>query len=563
MKQLLLLLVTLLNLVFAHAQDFTVNNYSVDITIHEDGYFDVTERYDLTFAIPKHGIYRDIQTKYDLLTSEGTEEVRKIKISKVDVPGRTFETPFDFEQKLSDTYQIKIGDADKTITGPQYYEIRYRVENAFLHETDGVKFYWNLKPSDWYAAFNSVAFKIHLPASVTVDASDVFVYSGVAGTATVSPNIDFTVSDGVITGKSQPNFRSYTGESVTLLINMPPDSIVEIKPHWPFWTDYGWVLVLGSLLIGFYMTWMRYGKDDSVVSTTSYYPPDGMDPAMAGYLINDSDDTSDLISLIPYWGSKGFLRIEEIPKKNWFAKSDTKLIALKPLPANAASYEKTIFNGLFGSHINPGYTQVLISSLKDIFYTKMTSARSTLKQQAQPYYEAGARRVRNITYGVLIILTIVLVPVTLFIWGFIAMFATILLSLFLLIMNRFMIKKNAKGNQAFSDLKGFRQFIKIAEANKLKMLISENPSYFENTMGYALAFGLFKQWAKKFDALNVPPPSWYSSTNTHLTMNNFSNSFASTMSSAQSTMVSSPSSSGSSGGGSSGGGFGGGGGGSW
>lgn len=563
MKHFSLLLIAFFCFTMGYSQDFEVDAYSVNITIHEEGYFDVVERYDLTFSTYKHGIYRDIQTKYDLLTEAGTQEIRKIKITNVEVPGRTFETPFDFEQKLSDTYQIKIGDADKTITGPQHYEIRYRVSNAFLHEADGVKFYWNLKPSDWYATFNRIEFKIHLPESIAIDASDIFVYSGVSGTTTLSPNIDVRLTDGVVEEKSQPDFRSYTGESVTILIHLPPNSIAEIKPFWPFWTDYGWVLILGGLLVWFYSTWLRFGKDDEVVSTTSYYPPNGMDPAMVGFLINDSDDASDLISLIPYWGSKGLLRIEEIPKKNWFTASETKLIALNPLPTDAASYEKTIFTGLFGSHVGTAPSEVLVSSLKDTFYTKMTSARSILKKQAQPYYEAGSQRVRTITYVVIILLTIVLVPVMLFVWGFVALFALIILSVIVLILNLFMIKKNPKGNAVLTELKGFKQFIKIAEANKLKMLIAEDPTYFESTMSYALAFGLFEKWADKFAALHVAPPRWYSSTSNHMTMNNFSNSFANTISSAKSTMVSAPSSSGSGGGGSSGGGFGGGGGGSW
>lgn len=565
MKKLSLFILLFLSLHFGYAQDFTVDNYAVDITLHKEGYFDVVETYDLTFEMPKHGIYRDIQTKYDLLTEEGNQEARKIEITDVDVPGRHFEIPNRFEQKLKGAYQIKIGDADKTISGAQHYEIKYRVHNAFLFEADGVKFYWNLKPSDWRATFKNIEFKIHLPASIQVNSDDVFLYSGTVGATALSQEIDFTVSDGFVTGKSQSGFTSHQGESVTLLINLPANSIAEIKPFWPFWTDYGYVFVLMAVLGGFYMTWLRYGKDDKVISITSYFPPEGIDPAMAGYLINDSDDVSDLISLIPHWGSKGFLRIEEIPKKGWLSSSDTRLIALKALPEDASTYEKTIFNGLFGSSIHPGSTEVLISSLKDKFYTKMSSARNSLKQQAQPYYESGSKRVRNITYVVIVLLMLVLAPLLLFVWGFIAVFVYIFLSLFLLFMNMYMIKKNVKGNTALSELKGFKQFIKVAEINKLKMLIAEDPSYFETTMGYALAFGLFDKWANKFDALNVPPPSWYgSSSHVPLTMNSFSNSFANSMSSAKSTMVSSPSSSsGSSGGGSSGGGFGGGGGGSW
>ena len=566
MKQLLFLILAFLSFSFGYAQDFTVDDYSVDITIHKEGYFDVVEKYDLTFEIPKHGIYRDIQTKYDVLTEQGVQEIRKIKISDVQVPNRKFKTPFGFEQNFSGTYQIKIGDEDKTVMGAQHYEIKYRVTHAFLHETDGDKFYWNLKPSDWAATFKNIEFKIHLPSSSEIDSGDVFLYSGPVGETVLSKDIDFTVVNGIVEGKSKSEFNSYQGQSVTLLINLPPNSIAEIKPFWPFWTDYGWVFIWALVLLGFYLTWMRFGKDDEVISMTSYFPPEGIDPAMAGYLINDSDDVSDLISLIPYWGSKGFLRIEEIPKKGWFSKADTKLIALKSLSEDALSYERTIFEGLFGTFNSSEHNEVLISSLKDRFYTSMSSARHSLMSEAQPYYESGSKLARNITYAVLVLLALVLAPTLLVVWGFIAMFAYIILTLFLMFMNKHMIKKNAKGNAAFSELKGFRQFIKVAEINKLKMLIIEDPHYFETTMGYALAFGLFDKWASKFDALNIPPPNWYRSSSTvPLTMNSFSNSFANTMSSARSTMVSSPSSSGSrsSGGGSSGGGFGGGGGGSW
>lgn len=564
MKQLSFLFLVFLSITFGYAQDFTVDYYSVEITVHEEGYFDVVESYDLTFTSPKHGIYRDIQTKYDLLTEAGNQEIRKIKINKVDVPGHKFKTPFQFEQNLTGTYQIKIGDKDKSVIGAQHYEIKYRVHNAFLYETDGIKFYWNLKPSDWQATFRNMEFKIYLPSSIAISPNDVFVYSGFSGTNTPSQDIDFIVANGVIEGKSKSGFYSNYGESVTLLINLPPNSIAEVKPFWPFWTDYGWTFILVILLGTFYKTWVRYGKDDKVVSITSYFPPDGMDPAMAGYLIDDSDDVYDLIALIPYWGSKGILRIEEIPKKGWFTAADTKLIALKALPDDASSYEKTIFEGLFGNAIIPESTEVLISSLKDKFYTSMSSARSSLVKQAQPYYDSRAKRARNITYGALAVLALIFAPLLLFTWGIIAMISYVLVTMFLLFMNKHMIKKNTEGNAALSELKGFRQFIKVAELNKLKMLIAEDPHYFETTMGYALAFGLFDKWANKFDALHVPPPTWYSTTSTTpLTMNRFSNSFANTMATTRSTMVSSPSKSSSSGGGSSGGGFGGGGGGSW
>ncbi|MAO47695.1 MAG: hypothetical protein CL527_03075 [Aequorivita sp.] len=545
------------------AQDFIVNKCVVDIHISEEGYFDVVENYDLTFTAHKHGIYRNIITNYDLFTEDGTREKRKIKIRKIDVPDHNFEADFDFVQKLSDKLQIKIGDKDKTIIGPQHYEIKYRVYNAFLFEELRIWFYWNIKSEEWNTVFEEIDFNIQVPENADVGLDDIFIYAGFKGGTLVSPDFDIAYEDGVFRVESLPRFKSYSGQNVTVLLNLPPDSIKEIKPWWPFWTDYGWTLILGSMLVVFYFVWKKYGKDDRVVATTSYFPPSGMDPAMAGFLIDDTEDTQDLIALIPYWGSRGIITMEQIPKKGWFGKDDTKLTKLKPLPDGAPDYERKIFDGLFGRSASSSKQEVLVSSLKDSFYTKMASAKALLKARAQIYYDQEAKKMQTRTIVGTLLIAAILFFLFISIWGLFAALAVIPVTIFLLFMSVYMVKKNAKGNAALSELKGFKNFIKIAEENKLKMLLRDSPSYFETTMGYALAFGLFESWAKKFEALNLQPPSWYTSSTGAFTMHNFSRSFSDSISTAQSTMVSSPSSSSSGGGGSSGGGFGGGGGGSW
>src|SRR5690606_9009951 len=114
MRKLFLILIGVLFVFRGFGQGFEVNKARVDISINADGYFDVVENYDLTFTQYKHGIYRDIQLNYDLLTEENKQEKRKIKIREIDVPGHKFEADFDFEQKLNDNLRIKIGDKDVT-----------------------------------------------------------------------------------------------------------------------------------------------------------------------------------------------------------------------------------------------------------------------------------------------------------------------------------------------------------------------------------------------------------------------------------------------------------------
>ncbi len=564
MKKILSVVLTFLSITLITAQDFKVNNYVADIYISEKGYFDVVENYDLNFEIEKHGIYRTIQTSYDLINSKGAVEKRKIRISHIEVPDYKFEAPFDFVQKLSDWLEIKIGDKDITLIGPQHYEIRYRVHNAFLFEDSQIRFYWNIKPSDWSANFNQISFRVHVPEGVALSEENCFVYSGVSGNTNKSEDIDLAFEKNVLSGTGKDNFISYPGQSVTVLINLPSDSVKEVKPLWPFWNDYGWTFFVGLLIAGFYAVWKKYGKDDQVISATSYYPPKQIDPAMAGFLINDREDSSDIIALLPYWGAGGYLKIEEIKKKGLFGKSDTKLIKVKPLPLHATPYEKIIFNGLFSDSKDGGTDEVLVSSLQNTFYTKMSNARGELKENAQTYYEAESQKVHTITMVVLILLTVLFAMTGLFFWGPLAAVVLGLTCIVLIFFNIFMVKRNARGNAILSELKGFRRFIKVAEENKLKMLLKEDPGYFETTMAYALAFGLFDKWAKKFDALNLAPPTWYTSANAgSYNMHNFSKSFSGAVAGMSTTMVSSPSGSGSSGGGSSGGGFGGGGGGSW
>ena len=550
-------------------QNFVVRDFSADFYLREDGYFDVVEVYDVEFLIQRRGIFRVIQTKYDFTDEQGNRSKHQIKISNIDVPGYNFDTGSSLSRKYGDRVTIKIGEEDVYISGDKRYEIRYRVDNAFLFKEDAVQFYWNIKTDGWPTDFENIRFRVFSPDGVQLNRDNTFVYSGRRGTTTVSNDFNLRFNDNLIEGESVSGYVSSPDQNLTVLINLPPDSIAEIEPASEFFGEYGWTLLITAILGSFYAIWSRYGKDDELPATTSYYPPKNIDPAMAGYLINDRSDQNDLVSLIPHWGSQGLIRIEEIESKGWFSSKDTRIIKLQDLPETVPEYESKIFTELFSGSYKDEESpenEVLVSKLKNKFYTTMSAASTKLKKSSRLYYDKQSIRVRSIVYIVLIVGGIGLTVLSLFIWSILAAVLTAITCLVLAFINFYMIRKNREGNMVQSELKGFKSFIKIAEKNKLKMLLQENDGYFENTMAYAMAFGMFDKWAGKFSDLNVPPPTWYHSSSgaTHNSMSNFTKSFSSSISSVTTNMVSSPSSSGSgSGGGSSGGGFGGGGGGSW
>lgn len=560
MKKLILLSALFFACVLTSAQGFVVKNFTADFYLNAEGYFDVVENYDVEFLQPKHGIFREILTDYQLQNADGKTEKRHLVIENIEVPGNHFEISSKLEQKFNDKIEIKIGDKDKFVNGLQHYEIKYRVYNAFLFENDLVQFYWNIKPNGWQAIFQEISFNIHTPEDAVLSPENCFVYAGNTGSTAVSTDFEYQYSNGIFSAKSPQYFFSAPGQDVTVLVKLPKNLIRENFITVPPWQKYGWMGILAFLLLAFWLVWLKYGKDEKAIAVTAYYPPENIDPAMAGYLMDDKDDATDLIALIPHWASQGFIEIEEILKSGIFGKADMKLTKLKTPSVTIPEYEQKMFSGLF----NIWGDSVLISSLTNSFYVVMNQAKKELKSVAQKYYENTSNKVMKVTMGVAIALGVILCFIFLFTFGIVAAVSATVTCVFIAFMSFFLQKKNRKGNELFSELKGFKQFIKLAEVNRIKTLIEQDPKYFEKTMSYALAFGLLDKWAKKFDALNIPPPNWYHSSGTRMTgMYAFSRSFSHSISSAQSAMVSSPSSSSSSGGGSSGGGFGGGGGGSW
>ncbi len=129
------------------------------------------------------------------------------------------------------------------------------------------------------------------------------------------------------------------------------------------------------------------------------------------------------------------------------------------------------------------------------------------------------------------------------------------------------IKYEARLNEEGRILKeewlGFKMYLEVAERYRMQKL---TPELFEKYLPYAMIFGVEKKWAKAFEALHLPPPSWYAggvyisgSSAAHSSVSSFSPSaFSASFSSA---FTSAFASSGAGGGGAGGGGAGGGGGG--
>ena len=147
--------------------------------------------------------------------------------------------------------------------------------------------------------------------------------------------------------------------------------------------------------------------------------------------------------------------------------------------------------------------------------------------------------------------------------GFISAFAIMHLA-------KYCVKRTPLGNESYSRLVGFRNFMVSVEQDRIKVLAEESPDYFYKTLPYAIAFGIAPKWAAKFEGITTEPPDWYRNGQYPGLFNTiiFTHMLNDGINDMSAAMTSSPSQSsggmgGSFGGGFSGGGSGGGGGGGW
>lgn len=297
--------------------------------------------------------------------------------------------------------------------------------------------------------------------------------------------------EGVMLTMTYP--KAYTGSSFWTTIKL----IIINNPFFIFS-----FLGLGVLA----MLWYFFGKDEEHTMMVRFKPPEDMTPAEAGMLWDGKLHQKDLIALIYYWAHKGHLNIRETAIDD---SSTYTLIKKQPLPDTARQYEKIFFNGLFASG-----DEIEINSLRNSFYKTMRQAFSEMKDYAKAsgYYVWGSRGlgIVLIILGILIgIGGLIAFGVSFAIGDFSLSVPLLLLAAGFLFFGYYMPKKAPFGAKKFAEILGFREFVKTAEIDRLRVLATENPKYFEQTIAYAIVFGLGHEWAHKFKDLTLPEPDWY------------------------------------------------------
>ncbi len=337
--------------------EYTINKYDVNIVVNENNTFDITERITAYFNIPKHGIYRMIPLRNTLTRADGTTSNNRAQVTNLSV---------DNEYSVArenNNYKIKIGSANRSLTGEQTYTIKYTYNIGKDPMTTYDELYYNIIGPEWDTTISNVTFSITMPKEF--EQTKVGFSSGPVGLAN-SDNIEYTINDKTISGSL--NGVINTGEALTVRCELPEGYFVgagfKANPLICF------LLLLPILfLVISIILWSKFGRDEQVVETVEFYPPEGYNSLEVGFLYKGKAENQDVTSLLIYLANKGYIKIEETEEKTLFKKAKGfKIIKVKEYDGNNINEQKFLA-GLFKT--NKKGNVVTASDLYDNFYITM------------------------------------------------------------------------------------------------------------------------------------------------------------------------------------------------
>ena len=317
------------------SSDYTIQSYNINMVVNEDNTFNITENITAYYNVGKHEIYRKIPLKNSITRTDGTKSNNRAKITDIDV------SEYYTESTKNGYKVIKIGSPSRTLTGKHSYTIKYKYNIGKDPLKNADELYFNLIGDQWDTSINNISFTIKMPKSF--DKSLLGFSTGNVG-STNSSNVTYSVDGNTITGNTIN--KLYAGQALTVRLTLPEGYFVGASNNIDTYSIFVMILCAVFVLIADRL-WSKYGKDEQVVETVEFYPPDGYNSAEVQFLYDGSADTKGIVSLLIYLANQGYLKIEETEEKGLFSKSKSfRITKVKDYDGNN-KYERIFFEGLF------------------------------------------------------------------------------------------------------------------------------------------------------------------------------------------------------------------------
>ena len=391
--------------------DYYIESYNVDINVSNNNSYDIKETIVAYFNKEKHGIIRNIPTRNTVTRTDGSTNTNRAKITNVNV---------NEKYSLStgaDEVKLKIGNAGTVLTGRHTYQISYtyNIGNDKLKDAD--EFYLNLIGNQWDTNINKLTFTITMPKDF--DTNKIGFSAGKYGTSGIPKDgyFNYSVKNNVITGTYNKTLPPNNGFTVRITL---PDGYFE-KQKLKI-TIFDFIAICLPIILGIiaFSQWEKYGKDEKIVETIEFNPPDNMNSLDVAYAYKGKANSNDVVSLLIYLANKGYIKIkvEETGSKLLKSKS-YKIIEVKKYDGNDENerlfLERLFKNGtIYRTENNNVFRCVTKSDLEERFYKTVNEIidNENTSEFKNKIFEKGVwnRAKKIIILSLLVILTMSIGP---------------------------------------------------------------------------------------------------------------------------------------------------------
>ena len=350
-----------------------IDSFDTSIVAHKDGTMTVTENILYDFgADSRHGIFRTIPR-----VSRVGDLYRIIEIDFLKTLRDGEDETYEIENRSKES-EIKIGDADKTISGKHNYIIIYRVKNGIgsNYETHD-EIYWNATGNEWEIPIERASLRISTDFGInplesicfTGPASSKFQNCQVNGNSISTTDI-LNPYQGLTTVTKFPVNTFPKSELRTSEPVFDPDFLNLLKFYIP-------ILLVLNILVGPYLLFWyfkNHSKKRLGSPAVNFDIPKNISPLEAGIIDNAKLEKNDVIATIFDLAIRKYLKIEEVKIAKTLRPDETdyKVIKLKD-SEGLNSFEAALFSRLFRDG-----NEIKLEDLKTDFY----STFATLEKKA-------------------------------------------------------------------------------------------------------------------------------------------------------------------------------------
>lgn len=422
------------------------------------------------------------------------------------------------------------------VRGRQVYQIEYTLRDVIKDFDEHQELHWDVNGLEWRQRFDRVVAEVHVDSSMGgTFVGEVRCFQGSAGSDQECDQHEVTEKGALFVASSPLP----PGQTLTFVMKFAPSTFAPFKAG-PVAFIGKLIGVLSGLLVLVSAVWLvsvRFGRGANAKSRGAiiarYTPPKGVTVLLVGTLKKSSRQNI-LSAQIVDLAVRGYLKIIEGKKKNWF--SETKTYELELINTEGLTEDEyDILRAFFLFNFKPGARKELKQN--DTVLAAMVSHMLDSVSRKE-IISRGYRRdkifgwrffILPVVVPILGIISLVLslgwnsVGAELFV--FLA-FSSILLSILIIIIAALTRPLTEKGRELIDHLKGLKIYIQTAEADRLKMLQSPDGAeridandekqiirLYERLLPYAILFGLEKQWAKElavhYKNQNTSAPGWY------------------------------------------------------